>query len=99
MWLNPPFNRYEAGAWVERLAVHGNGILLLHAASAILFLPNRIKFCRQDGDEHPANSGAPVLLAAFGESNAVHLRQKISGVFVTAWEILPQWRVRCDGAG
>jgi hypothetical protein len=80
VWLNPPFDRYQVGFWIRKLAVHGNGICLVHArteaewfrpiwleADAILFLSKRLKFCRPDGTEQPANSGAPPVLAAFGE--------------------------------
>src|SRR5262249_46048470 len=31
VYLNPPFDRYEVGDWIARLAEHGNGITLLHA--------------------------------------------------------------------
>jgi DNA N-6-adenine-methyltransferase Dam len=71
VWLNPPLNRFEVGRWVARLAEHGCGTTLLHArteaawfepiwrsASAILFMADRIKFCRPDGSKQPANSGA-----------------------------------------
>ena len=106
VWLNPPFDRYQAGAWVERLASHGNGILLLHVrtetrwfkpvwqrASAIMFLPARIKFCRQDGTEHSANSGAPVLLAAFDHGHAdedlnVYRLRRMTGNLLTRWELI-----------
>jgi DNA N-6-adenine-methyltransferase (Dam) len=60
VWLDPPFDRYEVGKWIERLADHGHGTTLLHArteagwfeprwrsASAILFMADRIKFSRQ----------------------------------------------------
>src|SRR5215218_4718861 len=83
VWLNPPFDRYQVGTWMERLAEHGDGIALLHArtearwfrpvwesSAGILFLDRRIKFCRPDGSEHEANSGAPPVLVAFGKSNA-----------------------------
>ena len=79
VWLNPPFDRYQVGKWIAKLAAHGNGIALVHArteaewfrpiwqkADGILFLDRRIKFCRPDGSEQPANSGAPPVLAAFG---------------------------------
>jgi hypothetical protein len=88
VWLNPPFDRYQVGAWLKRLADHGNGIALLHArtetdwfqaawtsARAILFLNDRIKFCLPDGTEQPANSGAPVVLVAWGENNVRALRR------------------------
>ena len=71
VYLNPPFDRYAVGKWIAKLAAHNKGICLLHArteaawfepiwrhAAAILFLADRIKFCRPDGSEQPANSGA-----------------------------------------
>ena len=101
VWLNPPFNRYEVATWVRRLADHGNGIALLHArtearwfepvwdaAAAILFMADRIKFCRPDGSEQPANSGAPAVLAAFGRDNVDFLRaSRIPGALVTLWRV------------
>ena len=96
VWLNPPFNRFEVGAWVEQMARHGNGILLIHArtetkwfrpiwrsADAILFLSQRISFCDQSGKAAEANSGAPVVLAAFGAQNAAALvGSGIAGAYV-----------------
>jgi hypothetical protein len=101
VWLNPPFDRYQVGAWIQRLADHGNGISLLHArteagwfepiwrsAAAILFMADRIKFCRPDGSEQPANSGAPPVLVAFGAKAVARIeRSKIAGALVTAWDI------------
>lgn len=102
IWLNPPFNRYEVYTWVNRLAtMHGNGTALLHArtetdwfepiwkaASAILFLADRIKFCDASGKPQRANSGAPVILAAFGERDAAILRDaNIRGFYVHSWEL------------
>jgi len=87
VWLNPPFNRYEVGKWIQKLADHGNGIALVHArteaewfrpiwlqADALLFLSKRIKFCRTDGTEQSANSGAPPVLAAFGKEAVSRLQ-------------------------
>jgi hypothetical protein len=85
--------------WIGRLAKHGNGIALLHArteagwfepcweaARGILFMGDRIKFCRPDGTEQPANSGAPPVLVAFGpEALARVERSKIAGALVTGW--------------
>ena len=99
VYLNPPFDRYEVGEWIARLAEHGNGITLLHArteagwfepiwqrAAAILFMADRIKFCRPDGSEQPANSGAPPILAAFGDEAVLRLyRCGIGGALVTRW--------------
>jgi hypothetical protein len=103
IWLNPPFNRYVVAQWIDRLAHHPEGgIALLHArtetdwfepiwraASAILFMADRIKFCRPDGTEQPANSGAPPVLVAFGYRASDRLvRSEIPGAFVRQW----QWR-------
>lgn len=100
VWLNPPFDRYQVGKWVQRLAEHGDGILLVHArtetdwfsqvwksAGAILFLRHRLHFCRQDGTPHPANSGAPIVLASFGDGATLKLAQSpLDGVYVREWE-------------
>jgi DNA N-6-adenine-methyltransferase (Dam) len=100
-WGNPPFDRYEVAKWIHRFAEHGNFIVLLHArtetdwfevcwrhASAILFMADRIKFCRPDGSEQPANSGAPAVLVAFGEANVTRLAESgIAGVLVRKWTL------------
>ena len=109
VWLNPPFDRYEVGEWIRKLAQHGNGITLLHArteatwfepiwqhAAAILFMFDRIKFCRPDGTEQPANSGAPPILAAFGDEAVLRLhRCGIAGALVTRWHNQPASRSFC----
>jgi hypothetical protein len=56
-------------------------------ASGILFLADRLKFCRADGSEQPHNSGAPAVLVAFGERDLFRLRMSgIAGFLVTGWE-------------
>jgi hypothetical protein len=111
VWLNPPFNRYEVGMWIRRLAQHGNGVALLHArtetcwfqpiwetAAIILFMADRIKFCRPDGSELPANSGAPPVLVAFGEIAAARLiASGIAGALVTGWKFQPLDRLSLQG--
>lgn len=95
VWLNPPFD-IEAKKWVQRLAEHGDGVALLHArtetkwflplwkhAAAILFLKDRIHFHYPDGRRAARNSGAPPILAAFGEQNIARL--KLPGYLVTQW--------------
>lgn len=81
VWLNPPFDRRIVGRFIERLVAHGDGIALVHArteaewfipiwkADAILFLADRIHFFDKDGVRQKANSGAPLVLAAFGQNN------------------------------
>jgi hypothetical protein len=80
-----------------------NGIALLHArteaawfdpiwerAGGILFLSDRIKFCKPDGSEQPFNSGAPAILVAFGAEALSRLRRcGIPGRLVTGWEDVP----------
>jgi hypothetical protein len=99
VYLNPPFNRYEVGDWVARLAQHGSGICLLHArteaawfepiwrhAAVILFMADRIHCHRPNRTRQPANSGAPPILAAFGDEAALRLhRCGIGGALVTSW--------------
>jgi len=103
IFLNPPFDRSQVGEWISRLAQHGNGIALLHArtetewfepiwqhASGILFLADRISFCKPDGTEHPHNSGAPAILVAFGDEALSRLRRcGIAGTLVpSGWTII-----------
>lgn len=95
VWCNPPFGR-EADAWAARMAYHGNGVLLLPArtetrtwfrsvwpcATAVLFAKGRPHFHAADGSRHPYNSGCPIALIAYGEANAVVLRQSSIGIVV-----------------
>jgi len=106
VWLNPPFDRRVVGTWIGRLAAHGDGIALIHArvetdwfqpiwkdANAVLFLRKRISFCTPDGTPQPANSGAPVCLAAFGAYNAEVLSTcGLEGTLVTDWKRVAQKR-------
>ena len=99
VYLNPPFDRYQVGRWIGRLAEHGCGTALLHArteadwfepiwshAFGILFMADRIHFHRSDGSRQPANSGAPPVLVAFGEQDLARLRASgIHGFLVTEW--------------
>lgn len=87
VWCNPPYG-LSAAQWLERLAAHGDGIALVFArtetrmffdhvwpkASGLLFLEGRLHFHHVDGSRAPANSGAPSVLIAYGESNAEALR-------------------------
>ncbi len=104
VWLNPPFDRYEVGKWVRKLADYGDGIALLHArteaewfvpvwekASAILFLADRLHFHYPDGRRAEANSGAPVCLCAFGmECERRLVRSGLKG-----WAVLGEDVVTC----
>jgi hypothetical protein len=86
VWCNPPFGD-EKWPWIERMALHGNGIALLLActetvgfhrwvwphATAVLFLKTRPHFHHPDGRRAEGNSGGPVCLIAYGEANAMAL--------------------------
>lgn len=83
VWLNPPYGK-ETDRWLEKLSSHGNGIALIFArtetkmffdrvwgeASALLFLKGRLTFHHVDGTKAKANSGAPSVLVAYGDSCA-----------------------------
>ena len=82
VWLNPPFGAVAA-KWMDRMALHGNGIALIPArtetrmfyesvwgiADAICFVKGRPHFYRPDGTRAPFNSGAPICLVAYGKDN------------------------------
>ncbi len=99
VYLNPPFDRYQVGRWITRLAEHGNGTALLHARTeaewfapcwksgcAMLFLADRLYFHYPDGIRAEANSGAPAVLVAFSPADAVKLAaSKLKGYYVSKW--------------
>lgn len=89
VWLNPPFGpKPTVTAFMRRLADHGRGTALLFArtetelffetvwnrATAVLFLEGRPHFHFQDGRRAKANSGAPVVLIAYGDDDATRLQ-------------------------
>ena len=93
VWCNPPFGR-EAVKWLRRCAEHGDAIALVPArtetamfyetvwpaADAVLFIKGRPHFHYVDGRRAPFNSGAPIALIAYGETNAEALRTSGLGV-------------------
>ena len=85
VFLNPPFGpKPLVSQFMHRMVEHGHGTALLFArtetemffasvwgkATAILFLKGRPHFHHQDGRRAGANSGAPVCLIAYGETDA-----------------------------
>lgn len=93
VWLNPPFNRNERPKWMERMAEHGNGVMLIPAAtetaafqqhvwqraSAICFLKGRPHFHYVDGRRAPFNCGTAICLVAYGRYNISKLEQAALG--------------------
>lgn len=82
VWCNPPYGA-AMKMWLNRLALHGNGIALVFArtetdaffshvwpyADSLLFLKGRLTFHYPDGSapRNGANSGGPSVLIAYGE--------------------------------
>ena len=96
IWLNPPYSQPELRLFLEKMALHNNGIALtgakvdtkwfhdvvLEKASAIKLLYGRIKFYDSDGiiGKQPRNGS---ILIAFGKENADILsRNTLKGKFI-----------------
>lgn len=69
------------------------------SATALLFLGERVVFHKPDGSQQTtakgdvANSGAPVVLCAFGEADAERLKMSgLGGNLVTAWREIDRVR-------
>lgn len=100
VWLNPPFGA-EAQKWLARLAEHGNGIAMVPArtetkaffdlvwsrADAIVFVRGRPHYHYVTGEKARFNSGAPMVLIAYGKENVEALRTCGLGSFVPLWEL------------
>ena len=96
VWCNPPFGR-EAVKWMRKMRDHGDGIALIPArtetrmfyetvwgsASGVLFIRGRPHFHYVDGRRAAFNSGAPMALVAYGDSNLDVLRGSGLGFTVT----------------
>lgn len=90
VFLNPPYGK-EAAPFQRRMVKHGHGTMLLFArtetsiffetvwdaptSTAILFLRGRLSFLHANGVEAKANAGAPSVLVAYGEEDALALQQ------------------------
>ena len=102
VWLNPPYGQ-QTGAWLEKMAAHGNGIALIFArtetemflshvwkkADAILFIEGRLYFHYVTGERAKGSGGAPSVLIAYGPKNVDALRQSgIKGALVEKWGMI-----------
>lgn len=84
VWLNPPYTSADILKWMSRMADHNCGIAFLFArvetnawfkaiwsrASALLFLDHRPHFHEGDGTRADGNSGGPLALISYGDSDA-----------------------------
>lgn len=82
VWCNPPYGK-ALSVWLERMALHNNGVALVFArtetkaffnnvwpyAKSVLFLKGRLTFFRPDGSKPRCghNSGGPSVLIAYGD--------------------------------
>ena len=96
-WCNPPYS--NPGPWIERMAHHGNGIMLLPAdtstewwhkwvitAQAWCFISGRVRFVKADGEGQPSWSGRfPSVLVAWGERGSGILDRCGLGWTISEW--------------
>jgi hypothetical protein len=87
IWLNPPYGN-QARFWLDKLAIHGNGIALTYARTetekmffryvwpsitGIMFLKGRLHFYDLNG-KRLGPAGSPSCLLAYGIKNALILK-------------------------
>jgi hypothetical protein len=86
VWCNPPFGE-NTQHWLRRMAEHRHGTALVFArtetrmffdfvwsdASGILFVRSRPHFYLPDGSRAGGNSGGPIVLISYGDSDAQRL--------------------------
>jgi hypothetical protein len=90
VWLNPPYDRSRIANWLNRMALHNNGIALLSVrtctdawhryvwpfASLILFLRGRVTFHKPNGElASMGHFGSPSALIGYGPEAARRIRQ------------------------
>lgn len=99
VWLNPPFESEIRPLFMEKMAEHQNGIMLIPAAvetaafekfvwkraSSILFLNKRPNFHFPDGRKSTKNSGAPMCLVGYGQFNDAMLSFSRLGRYIDKW--------------
>lgn len=88
VWCNPPYSQPALYKFCEKMAKHGNGILLIFArtgnkvwqeivfpkATAVLFLRKRVRFIDADGQQG-GGAGCDSALVAFGWENVAALER------------------------
>lgn len=95
VWLNPPYGK-EATPFMEKMAIHRDGIALLFArtetrmfqtlvfpyASSMLFLAGRLKFHRIDGSLASTSQSPSVLIGYGHKEDDVLKNSGLKGWFV-----------------
>lgn len=97
VWCNPPYGPKSMPAFMEKMAKHGNGILLVFnrtetiqfhkwvwpCAHGILFKLGRIHFLTAKGNRGNNGSGCGSVFVAYGKQNAEILKNSdIPGHFI-----------------
>ena len=94
VWCNPPYS--QPSPWLERMAAHGNGIMLLPGdtstrwwqtwattADAWCFISGRVRFVKADGEAQPSWTGRfPSVLVGWGSTAIDTLENCHLGWFV-----------------
>ena len=97
VWCNPPFDKRERPKWMEKVSSHGNGVMLIPAATetkaffkyvwekadGVLFLKGRPCFYYKDGTKAKMNCGTAICLVAYGSYNKQCLALLDSGKFLS----------------
>lgn len=92
VWLNPPYDRAPAAAFLRKMVQHNHGSALIFArtdtaifheavwgaATSVLFIKGRLTFLDATGTPAAANSGAASCLVAYGPEDARALQQAVS---------------------
>lgn len=93
VWMNPPFTRGERERWMEKMANHpGGGIMLIPSATEtdaffkyvwshiawIFWLKGRPHFYNEEGERSRANCGCSVCLVGYGTK----AKNRFMGAFV-----------------
>lgn len=95
VWLNPPYSNLEA--WLNKIALHGNGIALTFArtetkafqnyvfphATSLFFFKGRLFFHDATGKIAASNAGTASVLIAYNELNSEAIEASgLSGVHI-----------------
>lgn len=96
VFCNPPFNRGIRPKFMLKMLKHGNGIMLIPAATetvafiqcvwtakcSVLFLYSRLHYCDVNGNQYPMNCGSAMCLVSYGEENSSFLKESGLGYTV-----------------
>lgn len=96
IWLNPPYSNPLIQQFLKKMAEHNNGIALvfakveakwfhdivLHHATAIKFLYDRIRFYKPDGTQGMQPRNGSMLIAYGKENTEILMNNTLKGKFL-----------------